>query len=75
MRAKESCDGNESLRASIGGVEPVADLIELVGDSDAVDASEACRRETEAGREADAEALGELPADERRNVVRGIAES
>ena len=35
------CDGDGSLRTSLGGVEPVADLIELIGDADAVDAGEA----------------------------------
>jgi hypothetical protein len=57
----------------MGGVEPVADLIELIGHADAVDAVEARECETEAGREAEAQALGKLPANERRDVVRCIA--
>ena len=62
------------MRTSIGGVEPVADLIELVGDADAVDAVQAGGGEAEAGREAEAQAFGKLPADERRDVVRGVAQ-
>ena len=73
-KRKEVCGGNASLRTSVGGVEPVADLIEFIGDADAVDAGEAGGGEAEAGREAEAQAFGKLPADERRDVVRCVAE-
>ena len=55
-------------------MEPVADLVELVCDSDSVYAIEACRTETETGREAQAQATWDLPSDEWRKVMGSLAQ-
>src|SRR4051812_38337286 len=55
-------------------MEPVADLVELVSDSDAVYAVEARGRKAETGRETQTHATWDFPSNERRNVVRSLTQ-
>ena len=54
-------------------MEPPANLLEFKGQAHAVDPGKARAGEAEAGREAETDALGQLPAEKRGDVVGGIA--
>src|SRR5690242_74267 len=55
-------------------MEPVADLVELVSDSDAVNVVKARGRKAETGRETQTHATWDFPSNERRNVVRSLTQ-
>ena len=54
-------------------MKPLANLLKFKGQAHAIDPGEAGAGEAEARRKAEAHALGQLPADQRGNVVRGVA--